>query len=99
MVADERISNCCQVPTAYMDMGRSGTVYYQLPLYEENSRECIIPWISQTGGSVDVQSLFEKDDEGSVYKWEGEGSGGGVYTSLFTTNRAHERCSEWIKNR
>lgn len=80
-----------------MEMGRSGSVYYQLSLYEENSRQCIIPWISQTRGSVDVQSLFEKDDEGSVYKWEREGGGGDVYTSLLTTNRAHERCSEWIK--
>ena len=36
------------------------------------------------GPSVDVPSLFERDDEGSVYKWEGGGAG--VYTSLFTTN-------------
>lgn len=55
----------------------------------------IIQWTSQTNGaSPDAQSLCKRDDDGSVYVWEG----GKIYTSPSTTGGTHGYNSEWIKN-
>lgn len=99
MVADERISNCCQVQLPiwiWEDLDQ----FIISCLFTKKRADSVLSHGFRKRGAVSMyKSLFEKDDEGSVYKWEGEGGGGDVYTSLFTTNRAHERCSEWIKNR